>query len=143
MILVASHSSWSGTEAGEHTSAGGGCHGPHQQPQWDGKGMVWQQSHSRADTHGDREIRCHLPLWLSASRLFASCFFLLQAGPQNLFNLSFHSWWMQLWLPIIPSLVCDVGTGGVFGTGMGVPLPTGEVQDVPHCLQHLTWPSHP
>lgn len=43
----------------------------------------------------------------------------------------------QLWL------VCDVEIGGVFASGMGVPLPTGGVQDLPNCLPHLTWPGHP
>lgn len=80
MILVASCSSWSGTEAGGHPSAAGGCCGPHQQLQWGRKAIVWQQSHSRAGTHGDSRNRCHLPLWLTASCLFASCFSLLQAG---------------------------------------------------------------
>lgn len=26
---------------------------------------------------------------------------------------------------------------------MGVPLPTGQVQDLPNCLKYITWPGHP
>lgn len=43
----------------------------------------------------------------------------------------------QLWL------LCDVETGGVFAAGLGVPLPNKGVQDLPNCLQYLTWPGHP
>lgn len=57
------------------------------------------------------------------------CFLLLPPPGRSIrecvLGLSFHPDPVQLWLPLIPNLVCGVETGGVFGAGMEVPLPTG------------------
>lgn len=99
--------------------------------EWEGHGVAVEPQQSRYSWK-QREQVPSAPVALSVLPL---CFLLLPPPGRSLrervLSLSFHPESVQLWLPLTPNLVCDVETGGVFGAGVEVPLPTGGSRTSP------------